>query len=270
MRKTLLVPIFAFVIISFALSSIWHFEFQFERRGQRQHYEQPAGVPGSLSKQKIGQFWSQETASGTKYLGFVHKSCAETISFGYTWFTTIFNIACDTNDPSPLCTVWLKNSNGYVSLGEKSLALWKLVHDTEGTPDIIVKLDDDTIIQKHLLDEWIDAFAKSSAVIGGTMVEWKKDGYDFWWPLGRLYMYKKSAMPASTSHIWESASEFNKYEDGQIGYIMGVPTKDNHRIFWVNATQFAHSKYVEGDPIWDKRVEIKFRYLTAPCPAPQP
>ncbi|KAG0013259.1 hypothetical protein BGZ81_001150 [Podila clonocystis] len=270
MRKTLLVPIFTLVIISFALSSIWHFEFQFERRGQRQH--PPAGVPGALSKQKIGNFWSQETASGTKYLGFVHKSCAETISFGYTWFTTIFNIACDKNDPSPLCTVWLENSNGYVSLGEKSLALWKLVHDTEDTPDIIVKLDDDTIIQKHLLDEWVDAFAKSPAVIGGTMVKWEKEGmpYDFWWPLGRLYMYKKSAMPPSTSHVWENASEFNKWEDGQIGYIMGVPTKDAHRIFWVDDTRFSHSQYVEGNPNWDKRVEIKFRYLSAPCPAPQP
>ncbi|KAG0081809.1 hypothetical protein BGZ93_006790 [Podila epicladia] len=265
MNRVLLVPIFSLVIISFALSSLWYFEFQFERRGQ----QPPAGVPGSLSRQKIGQFWGQETASGTKYLGFVHKPCTETIAFGYTWFTTIYNIVCDKNDPSPLCTVWLENSNGYESLGEKSLALWKFVHDTEDTPDIVVKLDDDTVIQKQILDEFIDDFAKSPAVIGGTMNKWTADGYDFWWPLGRLYMYKKSAMPESTSHIWENASHFNKYEDGQIGYIMDVPTNDNNRIFRVNETRFHHSHYIEGDPGWDKRVEIKFRHLTAPCPAPQ-
>ncbi|KAG0253554.1 hypothetical protein DFQ27_007345 [Actinomortierella ambigua] len=271
MKKELLAFGLSLLVIVFAFTTLWHFEFQFAQTGsetQRPRQVQPGGL-STLPNTKVGQFWTQQTASGTKYVGFVHKSCAETMSFGYTWFSTIYNIACDKNDPSPLCTVWLENSNGYVSLGEKSLALWKMVHQAEDIPDIVVKLDDDTIIQKHVLDEFIDNFAKQPCVIGGTMVKWAKDEYDFWWPLGRLYMFKRSAMPPSSSHIWTSASDFNKYEDGQIGYIMGVPTNDTEHICWLDGEKYAHSQYKEGDPNWDGRVEIKFRYLSAGCTPPK-
>ncbi|KAF9972355.1 hypothetical protein BGZ73_004543 [Actinomortierella ambigua] len=264
MKKVLLATCVLLLLV-YSFTSFWRVEFQFERP-QPQQRVQSGGI-SALPKTKVGQFWTQLTAKGTPYLGFVHKSCAETLSFGYTWFSTIYNIACDKNDPSPLCTIWLENSNGYVSLGEKSLALWKQVHETENIPDIVVKLDDDTIIQKQVLDEFIDYFSTQPCIIAGTMVSWKDENYDFWWPLGRLYMYKRSAMPHKSSHIWESASFFNKYEDGQIGYIMGVPTNDTKRICWLADNKYYHTNYVEKDnPTWDKRVEIKFRYLSAGCP----
>ncbi|KAG0241685.1 hypothetical protein BGW41_005560 [Actinomortierella wolfii] len=268
MKKSLLVPIFALVTIALAATTLWHIEFQFQR------IDQPSAVPpppvnASLSRAKVGQFWTHQTAKGTKYAGFLHKSCADTLSFGYTWFSTIFNIACDKSDPSPLCTVRLDNSNGYVSLGEKSLALWKQVNEAEDLPDIIVKLDDDTIIQKNVLDDFVDYFASKPCFIGGTMVPWKDEKYNFWWPLGRLYMFKRSSMPAKESERWKIAEEFNKYEDGQIGYIMGAPTETQDHICWLDGNRYWHSKYTEEDQGWDKRMEIKFRYLSAGCPTPE-
>jgi hypothetical protein len=129
---------------------------------------------------------TQVTAAGTKYNGFVYKSCAETFSFGYTWFTNYFNVVCDTNDDSKLCTIWMENSKGHDLLGEKALNLWKLVHSSEESEEIIVKLDDDTMIQKRVLAEFVDEFSKNKdCVIAGVMNYW---GDDFQWPLGRLYI----------------------------------------------------------------------------------
>ncbi|GJJ70991.1 hypothetical protein EMPS_03341 [Entomortierella parvispora] len=117
---------------------------------------------------------SQVTKSGTRYTAFVYKSCAETFSFGYTWFTTeAFDVVCDTLDKSPLCTVNIENSKGYELLGEKSLNLWKLVHSTEDSEEIIVKIDDDTMIQKQVMDVYTDKFWHAGFEDNRVKIEFK-------------------------------------------------------------------------------------------------
>ncbi|KAG0051079.1 hypothetical protein BGZ83_004111 [Gryganskiella cystojenkinii] len=201
---------------------------------------------------------SHVTASGTKYTGFVYKSCAETFSFGYTWFTNYFNVVCDTGDLSPRCTLRIENSKGYDNLGEKSLNLWKMVHTSDEAEEIIVKLDDDTMIQKHVLDEFIDKFAKNKkCILAGMVGRWEDT---FFWPLGRLYMYKKRALPPAGHIRWENATTFNKWEDGQIGYLIGTTEQSTVCDFGDDALErFAHAE-LKSD-----RVDIKFKFLSATC-----
>ncbi|KAG0248341.1 hypothetical protein BG011_000177 [Mortierella polycephala] len=197
---------------------------------------------------------NQQTASGTKYSGFVYKSCAETFSFGYTWFTNSFNVVCDAKDVSALCTLKMENANGYETLGEKSLNLWRFVHSSNDVEEIIVKIDDDTMIQKHLFDEFIDEFAKRDAIIAGMINTW---GGEFYWPLGRLYMFKRSALPPSDSVLWANATTFNKFEDAQIGYL--INTTDIELTYHLDEERFWHADFE------DDRVKIVFKHLSATC-----
>ncbi|CAO3568864.1 unnamed protein product [Mortierella alpina] len=198
---------------------------------------------------------NQVTASGTPYTAFVHKLCAETFSFGYSWFTNTFNIVCDPYDQSPLCTIKMGNSNGYDSLGEKSLSLWKYVHTSDDVEDIIIKIDDDTMIQKHVFDEFVDEFAKrTDNSIAGVINTW---GGEFYWPLGRLYMFKKSSLPPADNFLWQNATFFNKWEDCQLGYL--IHEQNVSRTFYLEAERFYHSKFE------DARVKINFKRISAIC-----
>ncbi|KAF9566417.1 hypothetical protein EC968_003761 [Mortierella alpina] len=198
---------------------------------------------------------SQVTAAGTRYTAFVHKSCAETFSFGYSWFTNEFNIVCDPKDPSPLCTLKMDSSNGYDTLGEKSLNLWKYVHGSDDVEDIIIKIDDDTMIQKHVFDEFVDEFAsRADNTIAGLMNTW---GGEFYWPLGRLYMFKKSHLPPAGDFLWTNATFFNKWEDCQLGYL--IHEQNVSRTFYLESERFWHSTFE------DVRVKIDFKRITATC-----
>ncbi|KAF9932087.1 hypothetical protein BGZ75_009118 [Mortierella antarctica] len=198
---------------------------------------------------------NQVTASGTRYTAFVHKLCAETFTFGYSWFTNSFNIVCDTLDPSPLCTLKVENSNGYNTLGEKSLNLWKYVHQSDDVEDIIVKIDDDTMIQKHVFDEFVDEFAnRTDNTIAGVMNTW---GGEFYWPLGRLYMFKKSHLPPAGDFLWTNATFFNKWEDCQLGYL--IQEQNVSRTYYLESERFFHSTFE------DARVKIGFKRISATC-----
>ncbi|KAF9972354.1 hypothetical protein BGZ73_004542 [Actinomortierella ambigua] len=203
---------------------------------------------------------TQRTEKGTLYNGFVYKPCVDTMSFGYTWFTNIFNVVCDRQDKSPMCNLRIKSSSGYSSLGEKSLNLWKLVQRAPKATEIIVKLDDDTIIQKHVLDAIIDDFASKPCVLGGLL---HSDG-GWYWPLGRLYMFKKSALPPPNSPLWlANGDQYRNAEDVQMGYLINVT--DPKLICQIDPAKFWHGNFVEATPGWDKRVEIKFSFISSSC-----
>jgi len=233
----------AIVILTICITSLLHFELDLrtildrsEKRGS------------SLVKNQV-------TASGTPYTAFVHKSCAETFTFGYTWFTNSFNVVCDSNDPSPLCTLKMENPNGYDTLGEKSLNLWKYVRRSNDVEDIIIKIDDDTMIQKHVFDAFVDEFAKrKNNSIAGIMNTW---GGEFYWPLGRLYMFKKSFLPPADDFLWQNATFFNKWEDCQIGYL--IQEKNVDHTYYLEPEQFWHANFE------DSRVKIDFKHLSATC-----
>ncbi|KAG0229947.1 hypothetical protein BGW42_001275 [Actinomortierella wolfii] len=210
----------------------------------------------------------QHTESGTPYSGFVYKSCTETLSFGYTWFSNIFNIVCDRRDRSPLCNFWVKSSSGYTSLGEKSLNLWNYVRHAAANEvaEIVLKIDDDTIIQKHVFDKLIDDFARKPCKLMGVF--WGDDNGangSYFWPLGRLYIFKRSALPPIDSPRWRALDgKFSNAEDVQMGYLLNIT--DPAYVCKLGMTEyFWHAAYGETDEGWDKRVEIKFRPLTSSC-----
>ncbi|KAF9963456.1 hypothetical protein BGZ70_007408 [Mortierella alpina] len=241
----------AIVVLTICITSLWHFELDLTSITDRARSQ---ADNRSESKSK-GPIKNQVTASGTPYTAFVHKLCAETFSFGYSWFTNTFNIVCDPNDVSPLCTIKMDNSNGYDSLGEKSLSLWKYVQNSDDVEDIIIKIDDDTMIQKHVFDEFVDEFAKrTDNSIAGVMNTW---GGDFYWPLGRLYMFRKSFLPPADDFLWQNATFFNKWEDCQLGYL--IQEKNVSRTFYLEAERFYHSTFQ------DARVNITFKRISAIC-----
>ncbi|KAG0042652.1 hypothetical protein BGZ83_000210, partial [Gryganskiella cystojenkinii] len=245
----LILPVM-FLELEWSLKDLGSFSSQ--RPFSRLHFTDNQG------KRHRGAMLNQVTASGTKYTAFVHKSCAETFTFGYSWFTTAFNIVCDSEDPSRLCNLWIENSNGYETLGQKSLNLWKLVHAMDSAEEIVIKIDDDTLIQKHVLDEFIDNFArKKECKVAGMINRW---GDEFHWPLGRLYLFKKWALPATGDARWEEAMRFERWEDAQIGFLVGateVPMVCD--LGPDQAEKFFHADLVEP------RVEIHFKALSAKC-----
>ncbi|KAG0253553.1 hypothetical protein DFQ27_007344 [Actinomortierella ambigua] len=210
------------------------------------------------------------------------------MSFGYTWFSTTFNIVCDRQDTSPLCTLRIKTSgsNGQSSLGEKSLKLWKLVSRSSGgggggdggsaataavtavatTANIIVKLDDETIIQKHVLDEFIDDFARKPCIVAGIPHNSNNNnngGDGRYWPLSKLYMFKKSALPPVDSPLWlaKSGRQFMNAEHVQMAHLINVT--DPALVCQIDTSKFWHGDFDESTKGWDMRVELKFRYLSS-------
>ncbi|KAF9282089.1 hypothetical protein BGZ68_006215 [Mortierella alpina] len=217
-------------------------------------------LTGRQGKRGGGLVKNQVTASGTRYTAFVLKSCAETFTFGYSWFTNTFNVVCDSQDTSPLCTLRFENAAGYDTLGEKSLNLWKYVHQSNDVEEIIIKIDDDTMIQKHVFDEFVDEFAKRrDNTLAGMINTW---GGEFYWPLGRLYMFKKSYLPPADDFYWKNATFFNKWEDCQIGYI--IHEQNIHRTYELDSERFWHQNFE------DNRVKIDFKHFSAACNKTEP
>ncbi|KAI1288993.1 hypothetical protein EDD11_009451 [Mortierella claussenii] len=161
---------------------------------------------------------------------------------------------CDEGNLDSACSIKMKRNYSYDSLGRKAKD-WLLSDDFNAVisrNDVVVKLDDDTIISKTVLDALVQEFAASDCNYAGNM---RKSEEGFYWSDGPLLMVKTDYVRAKIKENRDVLDFYDKAEDVQMGALLNI-TSDS-LVCNVDLDVFRHRFYE------DKRLSIRFKpYVT--------
>ncbi|KAF9571315.1 hypothetical protein EC968_000755 [Mortierella alpina] len=160
---------------------------------------------------------------------------------------------CDADNLDGECTVKMERNYDYEVLGMKAKH-WLLSKEFGAILDrneIVVKLDDDTIISKDILDRLVREFSSSECVFAGNMRK-TKEGY--YWSNGPLFMVKTDFLRGRLSKGAEVLNQFVKAEDVQMGALLAI--EDERQVCNVDLSAFRH-RYYE-----DERMTIRYKPMS--------
>ncbi|KAF9946854.1 hypothetical protein BGZ72_011084 [Mortierella alpina] len=157
---------------------------------------------------------------------------------------------CDADNLDSECTFKMNQNYDYEILGIKAKH-WLMSKEFDAVlerNEIVVKLDDDTIISKDILDKLVHEFSSSECVFAGNMRK-TKEGY--YWSNGPLFMVKTGFLRTRISKGADVLSRFNKAEDVQMGALLAI--EDESQVCNVDLAAFRH-RYYE-----DERMTIRYK-----------
>ncbi|PVU87820.1 hypothetical protein BB560_006430 [Smittium megazygosporum] len=157
------------------------------------------------------------------------------------------DIVCDADYKDETCTLNLNSNYNWFSLSTKLRDL--LVHyctkDIENT--VFVKMDDDLIVSNGQLNKLIERFSKTDCLLAGDIAT----DYPFYWGLGKLYLFKSSALLKICNTEVLEEKPFIRNEDIYMGYLLNIT--DTSKVCGINKFIDYYHKYYS-----DHRVRISY------------
>ncbi|PVV03347.1 hypothetical protein BB560_002174 [Smittium megazygosporum] len=240
------------VVIAFLLSSTLilnkrksqgdpNVQFDFKWRGIKQIRKQMK-QPGNISTKKI-----INDSPYNKVIKYVFRgpfSSKHTDIFANQLNS---DIVCDANYKDETCTINLKSNYDWFSLSTKLRDLLVLYCTKDIEDTVFVKMDDDLIVSNGQLNKLIERFSKSDCLYAGDMAT----DFPFYWALGKLYLFKSSALLKICNTEVLKEKPFHSSEDIYMGYLLNIT--DTSKVCGINKfINYYHKHYS------DHRVKISY------------
>ncbi|KAF9323661.1 hypothetical protein BG006_001250 [Podila minutissima] len=165
------------------------------------------------------------------------------------WHVTQAVKVCDLSNSDRMCDAKMSKDYDYDELGLKAQE-WlqsdrfsQIVDQNE----VIVKLDDDTIVSKDVLDDLVDAFIKSDCKFAGAIRQ--TDG--FFWSSGPLFLVKTDYLKQQLRDNGAVLQHHKKHEDVQMSALLAL--QDRKSVCNIDVNTFKH-RYYE-----DNRMLIRYK-----------
>ncbi|KAF9585694.1 hypothetical protein BGW38_001178 [Lunasporangiospora selenospora] len=184
------------------------------------------------------------------YEMYIYVGCTISPFASVLWHFNQAVKVCDAKNNDNQCSVKLKQNYDYNELAFKAKD-WLLSEEFGALlnkSQIIVKLDDDTIIPKETLDGLVQEFSESDCLFAGNMRYYGDERV--FWSDGPLFMVKSAYLHKMLQENAEVMDRFRKAEDVQMGALLNI--KDPKLVCNVDIDAFRH-RYYE-----DKRLVIRF------------
>ncbi|KAG9060852.1 hypothetical protein KI688_007921 [Linnemannia hyalina] len=180
---------------------------------------------------------------------YMYLGCTVSPFASVLWHVTQAVKVCDLSNSDRMCDVKMSKDYDYDELGLKAQE-WlqsgrfsQIVDQNE----VIVKLDDDTIVSKDVLDDLVDAFIKSDCKFAGAMRE--ADG--FFWSSGPLFLVKTDYLKQQLRENGAELQYHKKHEDVQMSALLAL--QDRKSVCNIDVNTFKH-RYYE-----DNRMLIRYK-----------
>ncbi|KAG0300545.1 hypothetical protein BGZ98_009094 [Dissophora globulifera] len=192
-------------------------------------------------------------ATSHKYGMYMYLGCTVSPFASVFWHVTQAVKVCDLSS-SGQCDVKLKKDYTYDELGFKATEWLQSERFSQmlNESEVIVKLDDDTIIPKNILDDMVDQFVKSDCKFAGAMRVRDYDG--LYWSSGPLILVKADHFKQQLRDNGEELLKFGKHEDVQMSAMLDL--RDPKLVCNIDVDQFKHRYYR------DNRMTIRFEPYT--------
>ncbi|KAF9177612.1 hypothetical protein BGZ51_008522, partial [Haplosporangium sp. Z 767] len=161
-------------------------------------------------------------AAAVPYEIYMYIGCTVSPFAAVLWHFNQAVKVCDADNLDNACNVKMKKNYDYDELAYKAKD-WLLSEEFSAIMDrseVIVKLDDDTIIAKDTLDRLVEEFAAADCLYAGNM-RYHGDERIFW-SNGPLFMVKTKYLRKMLTENREVLSYFRKAEDVQMGSTLRI------------------------------------------------
>lgn len=165
----------------------------------------------------------------------------------FTYVQTITNYVCD-QKCTGRCDIRLEKDYNYLSLGNKTKdALDNMCQQPEYLPELLVKIDDDIIIEKEELNMILGDAVHSKCIYIGLITSNKRP---FYWGGGGMYILKREALKMICARDRTLVGPLRYQEDVFIGHML-------------NLTDSTLACSLEGYMLWhnrykDERLNIRY------------
>ncbi|KAF9971893.1 hypothetical protein BGZ73_005061 [Actinomortierella ambigua] len=236
--------IFIMVLLVIILSSVVNIQFEYYTWRNRMDLEVP-----ELQMLTTGSSSSPKPATTTKYGMYMYLGCSASPFASVLWHVTQAIKVCDRSTSDRMCDVKMSKDYDYDVLALKAQEWLQSDRFTQmlDENEVIVKLDDDTIISKDSLDGMVEEFVRSECKFAGVM----RESNGLYWSSGPLYLVKSNFMK---QQLRENSQEFqyhSKYEDVQLSSVLNL--RDWKLVCNVDTSAFKH-RYYE-----DSRMTIRYK-----------
>ncbi|KAG0251833.1 hypothetical protein BG011_007355, partial [Mortierella polycephala] len=190
-------------------------------------------------------------AAAAAYEIYMYIGCTVSPFAAVLWHFNQAVKVCDAANLDSACNIKMKKNYDYDELAFKAKD-WLLSEEFNAIMDkneVIVKLDDDTIIAKDTLDRLVGEFMAGDCQYAGNM-RYHGDERIFW-SNGPLFMVKTGHLRRMLKENSNVLSYFKKAEDVQMGALLRIT--DDKLVCNVNLDTFRH-RYYE-----DKRLSIRYK-----------
>ncbi|KAF9201418.1 hypothetical protein BGZ49_008326 [Haplosporangium sp. Z 27] len=185
-----------------------------------------------------------------KYGIYMYLGCTVSPFASVLWHVTQAVKVCDSSNSDRLCDVKMKKDYDYTELAFKAKE-WLLsdrFSEMLDQNEVIVKLDDDTIISKDILDGMVDEFMRSDCKFAGVMRE-NPDG--LFWVTGSLFLVKAGYLKQQLRDNVVALDYYRQAEDVQISDLLNI--RDRKSVCNLDMNVFKH-RYYE-----DHRMLIRYK-----------
>ncbi|KAG0239771.1 hypothetical protein BGW41_007486 [Actinomortierella wolfii] len=194
---------------------------------------------------------STQKPTPPKYGMFLYLGCTASPFASVLWHVTQAVKVCDRSNSDQLCDVKMSNDYTYDELGLKSVEWLGSDRFRQMTDqnEIIVKLDDDTIISKDIMDGLVESFSKSKCKFAGIMRRRQEDG--LYWSSGPLMLVKTNHLRQQLQNNFDRLRYNTKHED--VGFSDMLSIRNPEDVCNVDLSLFRH-RYYE-----DSRMTIRYK-----------
>lgn len=168
----------------------------------------------------------------------------------FTFMQSISKYVCDKTG-SGRCDIRLNEDFVYHTLGKKTKALLDhLCSNPTELPEVLVKIDDDLILDKNEYNQILGDFIRAPCIYGGPM---SSNGKKFYWAGGALYMLKREALQIICSKDRTMTPPYYSHEDVFIGKLLDI--SDPSHACSISDYAWHHRDYSDG------RITVKYKVI---------
>ncbi|KAG0056591.1 hypothetical protein BGZ83_004373 [Gryganskiella cystojenkinii] len=186
----------------------------------------------------------------TKYDIYMYLGCTASPFAAVFWTISQAVKVCDLHSADRMCDVKLTRDYTYDELAIKTTE-WlnsERFQEMLDQNEVLVKLDDDTIVSKDTLDGMVADFVQSECKFAGTM---RQTQAGLFWASGPLFLVKTDYMKQQLRDNGHVLQYYTKEEDVQMSDLLSI--YDKNLVCSLDVDAFKH-RYYE-----DRRVSIRYK-----------
>ncbi|KAF9156191.1 hypothetical protein DFQ26_009443 [Actinomortierella ambigua] len=199
-------------------------------------------TPGSSSSRP-------PTTTTTKYGMYMYLGCTASPFASVLWHVTQAVKVCDASSSDRLCDVKTQRDYPYDELAYKARE-WLLSDRFSQMLDeneVIIKLDDDTIVSKDAIDGLVEEFVRADCKFAGVM----RQSNGLFWSNGPLFLIKADYLKQQLRENGKELQYHRKAEDVQMSAMLNL--RDHKSVCNIDVNAFRH-RYYE-----DSRMIIRYK-----------
>ncbi|KAF9919495.1 hypothetical protein FBU30_010962 [Linnemannia zychae] len=190
-----------------------------------------------------GKSSSLSKSDTTKYGIYMYIGCSASPLAAAFWHFTQAVKVCDPSNPDRMCDVKVKKDYSYEKLGLKSQEWLQSNRFSQmlDENEVIVKLDDDTIITKDVLNGMVEDFARSDCKMAGAV---RQTDFGRYWISGPFLMVKADYLKKRLHENWDFLPYTEKSEDMQMAALLDIYESED--VCNVDINAFRHRYYEDS------------------------